>query len=252
MNKSELKEFLDYKANKYESIDFLTKDPIQIPHNFKKKEDIEISAFLTASISWGNRTSILKSGNKMMDLMEKSPYDFIINHKKNDLVRFKKFIHRTFNCNDLIFFITSLKNIYKKHNGLENIFSNKSLSLQDSIHNFKEIFFEIEHPQRTIKHIPDPHKGSAAKRINMFLRWMVRSNNNGVDFGIWKKISPSHLSIPLDVHTGNVARKLNLINRNQNDARTLLQLDNKLRVFDSKDPVKYDFALFGLGAFENF
>lgn len=252
MNQIELKEFLDYKANQYEIIDFITSDPIQIPHRFKQKEDVEIAGFLTASIAWGNRLSILKSANKMMALMDDSPYDFIINHKKSDLSIFEGFVHRTFNATDLTFFVRSLQNIYKNHQGLENVFSSNNPSLQDTIHDFKSIFFEIDHPQRTLKHVSDPLKGSAAKRLNMFMRWMVRSNTKGVDFGIWKQHSPAQLSIPLDVHTGNIARKLNLIQRKQNDSKTLRELDKKLRKFDPVDPVKYDYALFGLGVFEKF
>lgn len=252
MNQIELKEFLDYKANQYELIDFITSDPIQIPHRFKQKEDVEIAGFLTASIAWGNRLSILKSANKMMALMDDAPYDFIINHKKRDLSIFEGFVHRTFNATDLTFFVRSLQNIYKNHQGLENVFSSNNPSLQDTIHDFKSIFFEIDHPQRTLKHVSDPLKGSAAKRLNMFMRWMVRSNTKGVDFGIWKQHSPAQLSIPLDVHTGNIARKLNLIQRKQNDFKTLKELDKKLRKFDPVDPVKYDYALFGLGVFEKF
>mgnify|MGYP001181956036 CR=1 FL=1 len=252
MNQIELKEFLDYKANQYEIIDFITSDPIQIPHRFKQKEDVEIAGFLTASIAWGNRLSILKSANKMMALMDNAPYDFIINHKKRDLSIFEGFVHRTFNATDLTFFVRSLQNIYKNHQGLENVFSSNNPSLQDTIHDFKSIFFEIDHPQRTLKHVSDPLKGSAAKRLNMFMRWMVRSNTKGVDFGIWKHHSPAQLSIPLDVHTGNIARKLNLIQRKQNDFKTLKELDKKLRKFDPVDPVKYDYALFGLGVFEKF
>ena len=252
MNQIELKEFLDYKANQYEIIDFITSDPIQIPHRFKQKEDVEIAGFLTASIAWGNRLSILKSANKMMALMDNAPYDFIINHKKRDLSIFEGFVHRTFNATDLTFFVRSLQNIYKNHQGLENVFSSNNPSLQDTIHDFKSIFFEIDHPQRTFKHVSDPLKGSAAKRLNMFMRWMVRSNTKGVDFGIWKQHSPAQLSIPLDVHTGNIARKLNLIQRKPNDSKTLRELDKKLRKFDPVDPVKYDYALFGLGVFEKF
>ena len=252
MNQIELKEFLDYKANQYELIDFITSDPIQIPHRFKQKEDVEIAGFLTASIAWGNRLSILKSANKMMALMDNAPYDFIINHKKRDLSIFEGFVHRTFNATDLTFFVRSLQNIYKNHQGIENFFSLNNPSLQDTIHDFKSIFFEIDHPQRTLKHVSDPLKGSAAKRLNMFMRWMVRSNTKGVDFGIWKQHSPAQLSIPLDVHTGNIARKLNLIQQKQNDSKKLHELDKKLRKFDPLDPVKYDYALFGLGVFEKF
>ncbi|MDA9679453.1 TIGR02757 family protein [Flavobacteriaceae bacterium] len=252
MNQKELQSFLDFKAQQYESIDFITHDPIQIPHQFSEKKDIEIAAFLSATIAWGNRVSILKSAQKMMDIMDNSPYDFVLNHREKDFKNFKGFVHRTFNEQDLKYFVRALQNIYKNHGGLEKFFTSQNVNLQERIHQFKKTFFELDHLPRTQKHVSDPHNGSAAKRINMFLRWMVRSAENGVDFGIWKKISSSDLSIPLDVHTGNVARKLGLLKRKQNDAKTLLELDTKLRKFDSKDPVKYDYALFGLGAFEKF
>ncbi len=252
MNQKELQSFLDFKAQQYESIDFITHDPIQIPHQFSEKKDIEIAAFLSATIAWGNRVSILKSAQNMMDIMDNSPYDFVLNHREKDFKNFKGFVHRTFNEQDLKYFVRALQNIYKNHGGLEKFFTSQNVNLQERIHQFKKTFFELDHLPRTQKHVSDPHNGSAAKRINMFLRWMVRSAENGVDFGIWKKISSSDLSIPLDVHTGNVARKLGLLKRKQNDAKTLLELDTKLRKFDSKDPVKYDYALFGLGAFEKF
>ena len=219
-----------------------------------RKEDVEISGFLTSTISWGNRKSIIKSAEKLIELLDHSPYDFILNHKKRDLDTLKPFVHRTFNGIDLIQFVKSLKHIYRNYNGLEEIFRKniKDDSLQYAIHKMKKIFFEIPHTNRTKKHISDPMRGSAAKRINMFLRWMVRDDTRGVDFGIWKSISPRYLSCPLDVHTGNVARKLGLIQRKQNDHKAVMELDKKLREFDLIDPVKYDFALFGLGVFEKF
>ena len=252
MNKQELKSFLDFKSQHYESEFFIAHDPIQIPHQFSKKEDIEIAGFLTATIAWGNRVSILKSAEKMMDIMEGAPHDFVLHHKTKDLNNFRGFVHRTFNDQDIQYFIRSLSNIYKRHGGLEGVFSDGEIQIQERIHRFKQIFFKLNHLPRTQKHVSDPLRGSAAKRINMFLRWMVRSNEKGVDFGLWKKISPSMLSIPLDVHTGNVARKLKLLKRKQNDAKALQSLDISLRKFDPDDPVKYDFALFGLGAFEKF
>lgn len=250
----ELKEFLDAKVIEFNTPKFIGDDPISIPHKFSLKEDIEISGFLAATIAWGNRKMIVKNANRMIDLLDNSPYDFIINHQKSDLDKLEGFVHRTFNPIDLRFFIKSLKNIYNKHNGLESLFTNHVTedSLQPAIHHFKKIFFEIEHPSRTTKHVSDPFKGSAAKKINMWLRWMVRNDNAGVDFGLWKNISPSTLSCPLDVHSGNVARKLGILTRKQNDAKALLELDTSLRIFDKNDPVKYDFALFGLGVFENF
>ena len=254
LSKEEIISFLNYKSNQYNNIKFIETDPIQIPHLFNKKEDVEISGFLTSTISWVNRKSIIKSAKKLIELLDHSPYDFILNHKKRDLDTLKPFVHRTFNGIDLIQFVKSLKHIYKNYNGLEEIFRNniKDDSLQYAIHKMKKIFFEIPHTNRTKKHISDPMRGSAAKRINMFLRWMVRDDTRGVDFGIWKSISPRYLSCPLDVHTGNVARKLGLIQRKQNDHKAVMELDKKLREFDLSDPVKYDFALFGLGVFEKF
>ena len=252
MNTSELKTFLDYKVVQYNTPDFIESDPIKIPHSFQKKEDIEIAGFLTATIAWGNRKSILKNSEKLMDLMDRSPYDFVMNHDENDLSNLNGFVHRTFNSDDLVYFIKSLKNIYSNHSGLEGIFTlngNKN-SLQPAIHKFKSVFFELPHQKRTEKHVSDPLKNSAAKRINMFLRWMIRNDDTGVDFGIWKDLSPAQLSCPLDVHSGNVARKLGLLKRKMNDARALQELDDNLRKMDRNDPVKYDFALFGLGVFE--
>ena len=250
----ELKEFLDEKADFYEQKEFIQNDPIIIPHEYEDKFDIEISGFIISIISWGNRKSIINSGYKIIDILESSPYDFIMNHSQKDLKRIKGSIHRTFNSDDLVFFIKSLKNIYTNYNGLEGIISNvkNGNNLQERISNFKKIFFELNHLERTKKHLPDPLKGSAAKRFNMFLRWMVRSNKKGVDFGLWKSILPSELSCPLDVHTGNIARKLSLLKRTQNDSLALNELDKKLREMDKNDPVKYDFALFGLGINEKF
>ncbi len=254
MNKKDLKDFLDNKVEQYNKPDFITSDPIQIPHLFTKKEDIEISGFLSATISWGNRKSIITNCHKMMALLDQSPFDFVMNHQESDLEKLEAFVHRTFNGLDFITFIKGLQHIYKNHEGLEAVFNKHAQndSLQKSIHYFKQTFFEIEHLQRTQKHISDPLKNSAAKRINMFLRWMVRPSNTNVDLGIWTSLSPKQLSCPLDVHCGNVARKLGLLKRKQNDGKALAELDTALRALDSDDPVKYDFALFGLGVFEKF
>ncbi len=254
MKKSELKAFLNEKVILYNTPKFIESDPIQIPHTFAKKEDIEIAAFLTATISWGNRTMIIKNAFKMMELLDNSPYDFIMNHQQKDLMVLEGFVHRTFNFIDFQQFVTSLQHIYQNHQGLENALAikDKTTNYQTAIHQFKQNFFEIEHQQRTQKHVSDPLKNSAAKRINMFLRWMVRNDNTGVDFGIWKTHNPAHLSCPLDVHSGNVARKLKLLRRKQNDWKALVELDKNLRKLDKQDPVKYDFALFGLGVFEKF
>lgn len=254
MNSSELKSFLDEKVVQYNTLDFIDSDPVQIPHLFSQKEDIEIAGFLSATIAWGNRKMIIKNSHKMMDLMGNAPYDFVMSHSENDLERMETFVHRTFNGQDFASFIRSLKNIYVNHNGLESVYAkNQELkTMQNSISEFKKTFFEIPHQIRTQKHISDPQNNSAAKRINMYLRWMVRQDNKGVDLGIWKSISPASLSCPLDVHSGNVARKLGLLTRKQNDGKALAELDMKLREFDANDPVKYDFALFGLGVFEKF
>lgn len=252
MNNVELKDFLDEKSLLYNHPDFILNDPIQVPHNYTLKEDIEIAAFLSTTIAWGNRTMIIKNAKRMMELMGNSPYDFVLNHKEHHLDNFNTFVHRTFNSDDFKGFIMGLQHIYLNHQGLENVFSNSKLPLQDRISDFKKVFFEANQLPRTHKHVSDPRKGSAAKRLNMFLRWMVRNDQRGVDFGIWKAISPSELSCPLDVHSGNVARKLGILTRKQNDAKALAELDEALRVFDPIDPTKYDFALFGLGAIEKF
>jgi uncharacterized protein (TIGR02757 family) len=254
MRASELKDFLDEKVRLYNTTQFIETDPIQIPHLFSVKEDIEISAFLIATIAWGNRKTIIRNGHKLMQIMGDSPYDFVMNFSEKHTNQLSSFVHRTFNSDDLNYFIKALQNIYKNHGGLEQVFARKveARSLQTSIHHFKKTFFNLPHLSRTEKHISDPLKNSAAKRINMFLRWMVRNDNTGVDFGIWQTLSPSQLSCPLDVHSGNVARKLKLLQRKQNDGKALFELDSSLRKMDPKDPVKYDYALFGLGVFESF
>ena len=252
MTFSELKEFLDEKVELYNHPNFIESDPIQIPHQFSSKEDIEIAGFLAATIAWGNRKMIINNAKKMMDLMGSSPYDFVLSHSDVQLESLENFVHRTFNGKDFIGFIKGLQHIYQNHNGLEAVFSRENPTMQHTISEFKQSFFEIPHLARTEKHISDPMNGSAAKRINMYLRWMVRNDNKGVDLGIWKSITPSKLSCPLDVHSGNVARKLLLLTRKQNDAKALAELDQNLRNLDPNDPVKYDFALFGLGVFEGF
>ncbi len=251
MNFKELKQFLDFKADFYENPDFIGSDPIQIPHRFDKKQDIEIAAFFSALLAWGNRKMIIRNASRLMELMDNSPYDFITNHKESDLSRFEGFVHRTFNEIDLLYYIHSLRSIYSKFGGLEKQFNN-SEDLNIQIHNFKKLFMSFDAPLRSGKHLGDPKKGSAAKRIHMFLRWMVRSDAKGVDFGIWKQVDPSQLYCPLDIHSGNVARKLKLLERKQNDQKALQELSLALKKLDPKDPVKYDFALSGLGVFEKF
>jgi uncharacterized protein (TIGR02757 family) len=250
----ELKEFLDEKVIKYNTPDFIESDPIQIPHQYSLKEDIEISGFLASTIAWGNRKMIIKNAQQMMNMMGNSPFDFVMSYDEDQLERLDGFVHRTFNSIDFTYFIKALNNIYKTHGGMEKVFTShtSSESTLPAITEFKRLFFSIEHPDRTTKHVSDPSNGSSSKRINMMLRWFCRQDNKGVDFGIWKDISPSKLSCPLDVHSGNVARQFGLLHRKQNDAKALEELDANLRLLDPKDPVKYDFALFGLGVFERF
>ncbi|MCS6905820.1 MAG: TIGR02757 family protein [Bacteroidia bacterium] len=250
----EIKEFLDFKVLQYNAPWFIENDPIVLPHRYRNKEDIEIAAFLVATIAWGNRKVIIQKGGQMLDLLGESPYEFVISHKERDLESLQNFVHRTFKGEDLIYFVKALRNIYEKYGGLECIFAKyaQPYTLQPAIHAFRNIFFELPHPSRTQKHVADPLKGSSAKRINMFLRWMVRIDKQGVDFGIWKTLHPGQLSCPLDIHSGNVARKLGLLKRKQNDALAVQELDAALRILDPVDPVRYDFALFGLGVFEKF
>ncbi len=248
---ADLKAFLELKYEKFNNPGFIENDPIQIPHCFSAKEDIEISGFITATIAWGMRKSIIKSAAKILNLMEMAPYDFVMNFEDNDLKRFKGVGHRTFMDADLMFFLNSLKNIYKNHGGLEQVF-NASNSFYDGMCNLHSLFFSIKHLHRTRKHLANVAGGAAGKRLCMFLRWMVRRDNRGVDFGIWKNISASELFIPLDIHTGNISRKLGLLQRKQNDLKAVLELTEVLRLFDAEDPVKYDFALFGVGVNEDF
>ncbi len=241
------------KADFYNCPDFINDDPIQIPHSFSKKEDIEISGFLSATIAWGNRKSIIKNAKRLMVMLDNSPYEFITKANDKEFLPITKFVHRTFNGDDCLGFIFSLKQIYKNQGGLEKIFvdgykSNKSI--EESIIYFRKIFMKNIELQRTGKHISDVAKGSAAKRINMFLRWMVRNDNKGVDFGLWKKISMADLKIPLDVHTGNVSRKLGLLNRMQNDWKAVSEITQNLSLIDANDPIRFDFALFGIGVYE--
>ncbi len=248
MTALELKEYLDFKAEQYNTAKFIESDPIQLPHRFSRKEDIEIISFLVATIAWGKRAMIIRSGERLLDIMEHAPFEFIQNYeKRTDL----DFVHRTFNATDLDFFFRSLKNIYL-NGGLEQAFFSHTEfeGIKGRIINFREQFLATEHEQRSEKHLSNPAKNSAAKRINMFLRWMVRKDNCGVDFGIWNSIPKSELYLPLDVHTSNNARELGLLTRKQNDWKALDELMFNLREMDASDPVKYDFALFGIGAFE--
>ncbi len=246
----ELKSYLDEKVVLYNNESFITNDPISIPHKFTKKEDVEISGFLTAIIAWGNRKSIINSSKRMLEIMSENPFEFVANFSEKDVSVEKSAIHRTFNVFDFIYFLNSLKNIYLNHGGLENVFTKgfkESQNIKNAIIYFRNIFFELPYEQRTTRHISNPAAGSAAKRINMFLRWMVRCDDKGVDFGIWKEIPQSALYCPLDVHSGNVSRKLGILKRKQNDWKAVEELTNELRRFDPDDPVKYDYALFGTG-----
>ena len=245
---SDLKEFLIFKSDFYEHPNFIETDPIQIPKKFSQKEDIEIAAFLIAMIAWGNRQSIIKSGEKLVRIMGNSPHDFIMNH---DPTKDYDFVHRTFNSTDLAYFFRALKYCYQ-NGGLEKQFQFSDSNLKNRIIYFRSNFLSFTCENRTTKHISNPELGSAAKRLVMFLRWMVRSNAKGVDFGIWNSISPSELYIPLDVHTGNIARKLGILIRNQNDWKANEELKEALIKIDPHDPARFDFALFGLGAFEKF
>lgn len=249
LNFSELKDFLDEKADIYNNTEFISDDPVQIPHRFSLKQDVEIAGFLAATISWGNRKSIIKSAEKMLEIMGNSPYDFVMNHSEKDLSALKdRSIHRTFNGEDFSYFIKQFHKIYDENESLENLFliNQDEKNFYHSIERFRTAFLNSE-KHRSHKHVSSPYKNSSAKRIIMFLRWMIRKDSRGVDFGIWENTDQKFLSIPLDVHTGNISRKLGLIKRTQNDWKTVEELDLVIRKFDENDPAKYDFALFGLG-----
>lgn len=250
---SEIKFLLDNRLLKYNRLDFIDSDPIQIPHRFSRKEDIEIAGFLTATISWGQRKSIINNANRLMDLLDNSPLDFLLEADTSDWKRVARFVHRTFNGDDCLFFLHSLRNIYINNGGLESVFAtgyNLENSVFSSLKYFREIFLSIPHHQHVTKHVSDVARNSSAKRLNMFLRWMVRNDENEVDFGLWKNIPSSALMLPLDVHTGDVARAYGLLERKQNDWKAVEEITSVLRQFDILDPIKYDFALFGIGVFE--
>lgn len=249
----EIKEFLEEKVIQYNRPAFIETDPIFVPHQYIQKEDIEIAAFLSATLAWGKRELIIRSALRLLSLMDNAPFDFVVNHGPNDLKRLESFVHRTYNGRDAVFFVKALRHIYKHHGGLEAVFTKHAgkTSVTPAIQHLNCVFFSIPHEERSLKHLANPAKGSAAKRINMFLRWMVRHDNKGVDFGLWRSISPAALSCPLDYHSGNVARKFGLLTRKTNDLKAVMELDAVLRSMDSEDPVKYDFALFGLGVFES-
>jgi uncharacterized protein (TIGR02757 family) len=252
MDNKELKEILDFKQAEYQNPKFIETDPIQIPKQFSRKEDIEISGFIAATLAWGQRPQIIKKSQLWMQLMDYQPYNFITQASEKEFSRFSDFVYRTFNSDDAMFFLASLRNIYLNYGGLEAVFSKYPKDMKASIAYFRSVFVEINHLKRSEKHLANTDKGSAAKRINMYLRWMVRDAKLGVDFGLWKAISSADLMIPLDTHSGRVARKLGLLHRTQSDWKAVEELTKNLRLFDPNDPIKYDFALFGMGVFEKF
>ncbi len=250
-----LKELLDSRVEKYNHPGFIITDPISIPHRFTNKNDIEIAGFLTALISWGNRKAILKSSIRMVELMGNEPGNFISNASEEEFKLLENFVYRTFNGDDLLFLVYALRNLYRTKGGLEQVandYYQKNNQIKDVITGLRMELLKTNHLLRSEKHLANPLKGSAAKRINMFLRWMVRRDNNGVDFGLWQQISPASLMCPLDVHSGATARKLGLLTRKQNDWKAVEELTAGLRKLDASDPVKYDIALFGMGVFEGF
>jgi uncharacterized protein (TIGR02757 family) len=257
MNQRNLKIFLDKKVKEYNQPYFIQQDPICIPHRFSKKQDIEIAAFFASIFAWGNRTTIIHKTTELMKLMDDAPHRFITTHSEKDLKRLLHFKHRTFNVTDLLYFILFLKYHYSQSPTLETAFTKwmnkKDENIENGLIGFHNYFFSLpDAPVRTKKHIATPNKNSTCKRLNMFLRWMVRKDNFGVDFGIWKKIQPSQLICPIDVHVARVGRQLNLIKRKNTNWQTALELTDRFKEFDVNDPVKYDFALFSLGVSQKF
>ena len=255
MKQFSLKTFLDRKVDEFNQPSFIKDDPVSVPHLFTKKQDLEIAGFFAATFAWGNRTTIIRKTKQLMQLMEMKPHEFCLHHNAKDLKRLMEFKHRTFNTTDLLYFIEFFNFHYSKHDSLETAFTNNmgisDPTTENGLRSFSQYFFSLQHvPSRTIKHIANPGKNSTCKRLNMFLRWMVRKDDKGVDFGIWKNISPSQLICPIDLHVARVARHFNLLKRKQTDWSAALELTANLRELDNNDPVKYDFALFGLGAME--
>jgi uncharacterized protein (TIGR02757 family) len=253
----DLKDFLDKKVDAYNQPFFVKNDPICIPHSFTKKQDIEIAGFFAAIFAWGSRTTIINKSRELMQLMDNAPHDFCINHEDKDLERLLLFKHRTFTATDLLYFVSFFKAHYQKFSSLEYAFTmgmeKKDANVEKGLNEFYRYFFSLEHvPKRTLKHIASPQRKSACKRINMFLRWMVRQDKNGVDLGLWKRISPAQLVIPLDLHVARVARQFNLLERKTNDWEAALELTAAMKQLNPNDPCRYDFALFGLGVLEKF
>lgn len=247
-----LRAFLDEAYERYAVPAFIADDPIQVPRAFARREDAELIGFLTASIAWGQRKTIIANAWKLARLMDGAPFDFVMHAAGSELAHTARFVHRTFNGTDLRHFIRGLRHLYTAHGGLEQAFLPADTAaplpaMAAMIALFRSRFLEPAHERRTDKHVADPSRGSNAKRINMFLRWMVRPADRGVDLGLWKRIPPSALHVPLDVHTGRVARELGLLRRKQDDWKAVEELTSALRLYDPDDPVKYDIALFGLG-----
>jgi len=253
MDKLALKDFLDRKVDQYNQPSFIKDDPVSIPHLFSKKQDIEIAGFFASIFAWGNRTTIIQKAKELMQLMQMQPYKFCLDDNPGRLKSLLDFKHRTFNTTDLLYFIEFLKHHYLNYSSLEIAFTMHGETIEEMLTGFHHYFFSLEDvPARTKKHVSSPEKNSTCKRLNMFLRWMVRQDDKGVDFGIWKKISPSLLICPIDVHVARVSRRFNLLERKQTDWRAALELTDNLKQFDQNDPVKYDFALFALGVAEKF
>jgi uncharacterized protein (TIGR02757 family) len=253
MNKKQLKEFLDRKVDQYNQPFFIKDDPVSVPHLFTKQQDIEIAGFFASIFAWGNRTTIIQKSKELMQLMQMQPYEFCRRHDPERLKQLLEFRHRTFKTTDLLYFIEFFKHHYSKHSSLETAFTMHGKTAENMLTGFHHYFFSLEDvPPRTKKHIASPEKNSTCKRLNMFLRWMVRKDDKGVDFGIWKNISPAQLICPIDIHVARVSRHFKLLERKQTDWQAALELTNNLREFDKEDPVKYDFALFALGVAEKF
>lgn len=257
MKKQSLKEFLDKKVDEYNQPFFIKNDPISIPHLFKKRQDIEIAGFFAAIFAWGNRTTIINKATDLMQRMDMAPHDFCVNHESGDLKRLLDFRHRTFTDTDLLYFVEFFRHHYTTHDSLEPAFAKwldpMDITIEKALVSFREYFLSLEHiPPRTRKHIASPARNSTCKRLNMFLRWMVRKDDHGVDFGLWENIHPSMLVCPIDLHVARVAKRFHLLRRKPIDWLAAMELTTRLRALDKEDPVKYDFALFGLGAMEKF
>lgn len=253
MKENKLRDFLESKVQQFNHPDFIRYDPVSIPHFFKKKQDIEIAGFFAATFSWGNRTTIIQKSFELMKLMDNAPFEFIVNHQPADLKKLLDFKHRTFNTTDLLYFIEFFRFHFSKHKTLEAAFTKHGGTIEQMLTGFHEYFFSLKDvPPRTKKHVATPAKKSTCKRLNMFLRWMVRKDTHGVDFGIWKQIHPSQLICPIDLHVARVARRFGLLQRKQTDWLAAVELTENLKRFDPLDPVKYDFALFSLGINEKY